>query len=81
MGWSSGSELAEVIEKVILKYVPKKDIFKATKPILESLKNMDWDCIEEVELFYYVDLLENKSDYSDFDDYQQEVKKLSKKFL
>ena len=84
MGWSSGTDIAEVIAKLLLKYVPKKQLKKETLKMLNALQEMDWDCPEEVELFYYAYLLkdgkEDCIDEEDIRDYETKTKKYKKKF-
>lgn len=55
MGWCSGSEIAKVFEKIILK-LPKKERIKAVKSAYDQLTEMDWDCVNDVPMFWHYEL-------------------------
>lgn len=57
MGWSSGTNIAEAIEKIILTHVPKDQWLQAAEIALTALEEQDWDCQDEVELFDYADYI------------------------
>jgi hypothetical protein len=84
MGWASGTDIAEVIAKILLKYVPKNKLKQEAKKALNALEEMDWDCVEEVELFDYINLLKWGRDELEeewaIEDYDNKVKKYKKKF-
>jgi len=84
MGWGSGTYVAEDLEKVLLKYVPKKDLLNAAKEVLISLQAQDWDCEDEVDLFKLAlcekMLEENEFDKCDIPNIKNDIKKLKKKF-
>jgi hypothetical protein len=74
MGWCSGSVIADKIEDLIMQYVPKDEWLKVTTETLNVLRGMDWDSVEEVDLFYWAMLENMKKDspkYWDEDDEQQ----------
>ena len=83
MGWSSGTNIAQEFEDIILKYVPKKEQKKVAKSVLKLLESQDWDCISEVDIFYLIDLIENKADYyydvDGYDDYRKELREVKAK--
>lgn len=83
MGWSSGTDIAEAFEALILKYVPKDKIIEEATKALEILEDQDWDCQDEVPLFdYLVDkrMLEDSDvDDEDIDEFKERVANYEKK--
>ena len=85
MGWASGSDIAEVVAKLLLKYVPKDKLKMEAQKALNALEDQDWDCQNEVELFDYILVLEEikeKENYEDYEiaDMEKKIKKYNKKF-
>ena len=83
MGWASGTYTAEIFADLILEYVPKDKILKEARKALSHLTDMDWDCINEVNLFLLVDMIDNKDEYLEFhngeSEYLKELKELKLK--
>lgn len=86
MGWASGTEIAAVIEELLLKYVPKNKLKKEAKKILETLTDMDWDCVEEVEIFDYLQKQEMLKEDGDLleeyevEEFKEDIEEYKKKF-
>jgi hypothetical protein len=48
MGWASGSCVAEPLIKAAKKYVPAAKRPEFYRILLDTLRNHDWDCEEDV---------------------------------
>lgn len=68
MGWSSGTDVAEVFESLLLKYVPKEKLKEEAEKALYVLEDQDWDCTDEIALFDYI-AKQRMLDDNDLDDY------------
>jgi len=60
MWWASWTIIAEAIEKIILTYVDKDKRLEAGEIVLKALKDQDWDRQDEVDLFSFIWLKENR---------------------
>lgn len=56
MGWSSGTEIADVFKDIIL-MLPKGKQYEASVLALNTLEDAGWDNIDEVDIFHYVWLI------------------------
>ena len=87
MGWSSGGDIADVAEKIILKFVPREKWFDAAAPILSALEAQDWDDRDwgELDIWSWVsiecgDMKEEDYDGEELEEFKVWKKKLDKKF-
>ncbi len=84
MGWSSGTNIAILIEDIILEYVPKEKRIEVAKKALTVLEYQDWDCQEEVGIFELLqlqrDIKESWIDKEVKKEYKKRIKELEKNF-
>ena len=70
----------------MVKHVPKDKLLKETEKVLRELTDQDWDCVNEVELFDFVDkklIVDEPEGYDQEDiiEYKKDIKRYTKKFL
>lgn len=87
MGWSSGGDIAEVLERVIVRHVPREKWYQAAKPVLEALEDQDWDDRnwQDMDIWSWVDIKSGNMKEEDYEEEELEEfkewkKKLNKKY-
>lgn len=78
MGWSKGSDIAEVFSDIILKDVPVEKRRKCVKKAFEVLVDSGWDEFDVPLFEYFVGKTLDHSDFLDDCDWQEHKKKQKK---